>query len=108
MAPLALDAAARTAPAAAAQQLGRAPPQLHADRPAARLLPALLRGVPAALARGACTGALVATLAFAPLVAGAAELLPPVSNDTPVLDLAHVVPSGKLPALQQDLLTLER
>lgn len=115
MAPVLLDAA-RTCVPPAAQQQALAVKHLQADRPATRLLPALLQqahGMPAALARGACAGALAATLAFAPLgsgslVAAQAAELPPVVNETPVLDLARVVPSGKLPELQAELLSLER
>jgi hypothetical protein len=63
------------------------------------------------LRSAAAATALAATLALAPvgpaaLEAHAASVT--VSNDTPVLDLARVIPSQRLEGLQQELRDLER
>jgi hypothetical protein len=61
--------------------------------------------------QGACAAALAAAVSLAPLdglsmPAYADSVL--VSNDTPVLDLAKVVPTGRVDQLQQRLKQLER
>ncbi|PRW56026.1 methanol dehydrogenase [Chlorella sorokiniana] len=81
-------------------QEGTVPPP-----PAAAQPPLLQRLRSAALA-----GALSATLALAPISATSMDAWAQpvaVSNDTPVLDLARVVPSGQLEGLQQQLRDLE-
>ena len=82
-------------------QEGQAPPPPVAQQP-----PLLQRLRSAALA-----SALSAALALAPISATSLEAWAQpvtVSDDTPVLDLARVVPSGRLEGLQQQLRDLER
>lgn len=74
--------------------------------PAAPPPPLLQRLRSAALA-----GALSAALALAPVAPGSLEAWAQpaaISEDSPVLDLARVVPSGRLDSLQQQLRDLER
>ena len=63
------------------------------------------------LRSAAAASALAATLALAPIGPAALEAHAAsvtVSNDTPVLDLARVIPSQRLEGLQQELRDLER
>lgn len=63
------------------------------------------------LRSAALAGALSATLALAPITPASLEAWAQsaaIREDTPVLDLARVVPSGRLEGLQQQLLDLER
>lgn len=63
------------------------------------------------LRSAALAGALSAALALAPIAPASLDAWAQpaaISADTPVLDLARVVPSGRLEGLQQQLLDLER
>ena len=85
-----------------AQPAGRQAPPLPPQGPS---LLERLRGI-------ALAGALSATLCLAPMAPGAmeahAQSSAVISNDTPVVDLARVVPAGRLEGLQQQLRDLER
>jgi len=59
-------------------------------------------------ARPLAAGLLAASLLLAPPALAAGPVVVTLSDDTPVADLARVVPSGKLAAVQQQLLDLER
>ena len=62
------------------------------------------------LRSAALVGALSATLALTPICPTAmeAQAQPLINDDTPVVDLARVVPAAKLDGLQQQLKDLER
>jgi len=60
------------------------------------------------LSKAACAAALVAAaMSASPPLALADELPNRISDSTPVLDLARVIPTGNIESLQQQLRTLE-
>lgn len=79
----------------------------HADQAPGPPTPAVSPAAP--LHRLAAAALTSAALALAPMaIAPAYSQTVAISNDTPVVDLARVVPSSKLEGLQQQLLDLER
>lgn len=59
------------------------------------------------LAHGLCAAGLAATLALAP-AAPAAAAPPALSDARPAVDLARIIPSGRIESLNQQLLSLEQ
>lgn len=72
--------------------------------------PSIMQRLTTRFAQTSCAVALSLAMAFnaqSAFALGSSAMSPQVSNDTPFLDLAHVVPTGKIDALQAQLRLLE-